>query len=115
MESFLFEMPVIGQNIHQFQAAHGLHRNAVWKAVSLVRPGCVQFEAGAETFVSLRQDIDRRIAQDMTDDRYSLIPKEWTFAAKEGEELGEDFFRRDQRRPLLRSVKGNGGGVTRVF
>jgi len=45
-ESFLFEVPVVGQHLRQARPAHGLHRDAVREAMTLVGAGRVKIEPG---------------------------------------------------------------------
>src|SRR5258708_1590137 len=44
-ESFLLEMPVVGQSFGDALAPHSLHRNAIRQAVTLVGPGGVERHA----------------------------------------------------------------------
>jgi hypothetical protein len=52
-KSFLFKMPVVGKDFCQPFPPHGLHRNAIRQAVSLVESLPVELQTGAKRLPAL--------------------------------------------------------------
>ena len=86
-------MTVVGQRLRQSFAAHGMHRDAVRKAVALVGTGCVQIEPGQKRFMALRNDMHGGVGQNLAhgfDGAFS----EPSLGGEKRQHFGQHFFGR---------------------
>jgi hypothetical protein len=74
-EAFLLEVLVIGQHVCQTFAAHGLHGDAIRKAVAFVRPGLIKFKSGEERLPALRNQPDSLICKQFCHSSGGAMPQ----------------------------------------
>jgi hypothetical protein len=85
-------MGVVGQDVGDAFLTHGLHGNAIGKAVSLVWAGLVKGEPGKKRLVRLWMNCNRQIGMEIADKVNRFLPEQATGLGESVQNLGQDFF-----------------------
>ncbi len=92
-------MIIMRQNFGDAVLPHRLHRNAISQAISLVGACLVEAKTVKEGLMGLRAHDDARVGQNPLGIAGGSRSYRSSLAAEMSQELGQDFFRSDNRSP----------------
>jgi hypothetical protein len=107
VKTFLHEVAVVGEDVGETLAAHGLHGNTVGQAVFLIGPGCIERQGIEKGRARLRDDIPLWMVERLPDRTDGVHPDMRARRTTKGQKFGQDFIDSEKLHPIMGAAEGN--------